>query len=228
LALLERNRVAEGRFRTWLCSSQDEAEAADALWGAGTDPVHPEVVGNLLCALLLIDPERFARDVRSGADWLAQQDRDGLYPSYWYYGHGYGTYQAMRLFDLMQRRAPAQLTPAITEAMRRTRDAILRTQLPTGGWAPTEAPIGLAVVGGRHQPETGASALETAFTVMALRRLVPDSGVSVAIASAEAFLGRCQQEDGGFAAAPFYFTLGPRPVASRALTTAAVLLALTG
>ncbi|MNL83697.1 hypothetical protein D3C87_2114200 [compost metagenome] len=64
--------------------------------------------------------------------------------------------------------------------------------------------------------------------VMALRRLAPDPGISAAIASAEAFLGLCQQEDGGFAADPFYFTLGPRPVASRALTTAMVLLALTG
>ncbi|HEY9897821.1 MAG TPA: hypothetical protein V6D00_01455 [Pantanalinema sp.] len=227
LALLEQNRLQAGRFRTWLCSSLDEAGAADALWGAGTDPVHPEVVGNLLGALLLIDPGRYAHDARMGADWLARQDSGGLYPSYWYYGLGYGTYQAIRMFDLLLKQAPEQFGPAPAEAMRRARDAMLRAQLPSGGWAATQGPTGLAVVGGQYRPEREAGALETAFTVLALRRLEPDPGISAALESAEGFLSRCQQEDGGFAAEPFYFTLGPRPLASRCLTTAAVLLALT-
>lgn len=224
LALLAANRVQPGCYRTWLCATAEEAAAADALWGAAANPVHPEVVANLHGALLALAPSEHDEDARAGAAWVAERAVGGLYPSYWYYGLGYGTYQAMRLFALLSRRGGSG---DLAEATACARDAVLATQLSSGGWAATQAPEGLLALGGAHAPEAEAGALETAFMIMALRHLAPDAGVREALGRAEAFLGTCQHPDGGFAAEPFYFTLGPRPLASRALTTAAVLLALS-
>ncbi|HEY9855921.1 MAG TPA: prenyltransferase/squalene oxidase repeat-containing protein [Stenomitos sp.] len=221
LERLERNRVVPGRFRTWLVGSEAEAAAADAQWVAGRDPVHVEVVANVLNAVAGYDPARFRADLVAGADWLVAHQRAGLWESYWYYGHGYGTHLVLRLLSALERLRP-ELGERFAPAREAALDAILASQGPDGGWEARCAPTGLTEHGIEWRP-TGSGALETALMLSALGTLGWPEGAAPAVERALGFLADRQDPDGGFAAEPYFFTLGMAPHQSRCLTSAAVL-----
>lgn len=219
---LLKNREAPGRFRTWLVASPQEAEAADALWVAGRDPVHPEVVANVLSALAQWDAPRFRDDLLAGVDWLMTCQDGGLWESYWYYGKGYGTYQVLRLMRTLEALWP-DLAGRFEASRQAARVAILERQQADGGWEATCAPSGLREAGIAWEP-SGTGAWETALMLSAL---ASTGHAEAARARALEFLASRQEPDGGFAAEPYFFTLGMAPHQSRCLTSAAVLAALS-
>jgi squalene-hopene/tetraprenyl-beta-curcumene cyclase len=102
----------DGGFETWILPAED-ASAARQLerhwvaiaWGSGADV---EVVANLLFALVLYDPERFADAIARGARFvLSRQRSDGSWPSTWYHGPFYGTYVCTRLLATVAPEAEA-------------------------------------------------------------------------------------------------------------------------
>lgn len=225
LALLARNSEGPGRFRTWMAESKEAAREADARWLGGPDPVHPEVVANILFTLGLEDPDRFREDILQGLRWLASRQQDGLWASYWYYGHAYGTYQALRLFCWASERWPdvaAELAPTVQAA----REALLNSQQSDGGWKIAHAPLGLELLEVSYELPPTPTGLETAWGLLALAQLSRDAEVGAAMERARVYLAGLQEADGGFQADPFYFTLGLEPYRSRTLTTAVVVMAL--
>lgn len=219
------NAVAPGRFRTWLVATPAEAEVADATWAAGHDPVHAEVVANLLYALLLFDAEAWHEDIVAGAAWLASRHERGRWSSYWYFGHGYGTHLVLRLLAAVGRRWPDAL-PVLADVQEAARKALLSSQRADGSWEVERPPLGLVELGGAWEPE-GGRALETALCLSALSELPIDVALGAARDRAIAYLAGIQEADGGFAADPYYFTMGLMPHRSRALTAAAVLASVT-
>lgn len=219
------NAQGKGRFRTWLVASAAEAETVDRQWAAGRDPVHPEVVANLLHALCLLDAEAWRGEILAGAEWLVTLQDAGLWASYWYYGHGYGTHQVLRLIAAVSERWPDEAA-RLASAQHAARSALLGAQRPDGSWEVARAPMGLLELGGTWElpPER---ALETALILSALHYLPPDEATLAAKERAIAFLESSQAPDGGFAAEPYYFTVGLQPHQSRCLTSAAVLSALS-
>lgn len=225
LRRLALNAVGPGRFRTWLTATAAEAAGADATWAAGHDPVHPEVVANLLHALLLFDAEAFRDDIVAGAAWLATRKEHGRWSSYWYFGHGYGTHLALRLLAAVGRRWHDAL-PVLADVQDAARKALLSSQRADGSWEVERPPLGLVELGGAWEPESGR-ALETALCLAALSELPIDDALGAARERAIGYLAGIQEADGGFAAEPYYFTMGLMPHRSRALTAAAVLSAVT-
>lgn len=221
LALLERNRVGPGQYRTWLVPDAREATAVDAAWASAAAPVHPEVVANVLAALLRADPPTWRAEARAAAAFLTPQLAQGL-ASFWYYGHAYGTYQAVRLLAELGRQAPelgAELAPGLTAA----RSHLLATQAACGGWLVQRGPVGLEVP---WEPATEASPLETALALLALAELAADGEIEAAIARGSSWLTAQVPATGGLAPEPFYFTMGLAPYASGCLVTALATLAL--
>lgn len=225
LRRLAENVQAPGRYRTWLTTSPESAREADARWASGADPVHPEVMANLLHALLLLDADTWRRDILAGADWLAGLQEAGLWASYWYYGHGYGTHLVLRLFAGIGRRWPEE-APRFAAAQHAARDALVGTQRHDGSWGAVRPPMGVVELGGSWDPPEGR-ALETALCLSALSQLRSDPSTRAARDRAIAYLEESQAPDGGFEAEPYYFTMGLMPHQSRCLTSSAVLDSLS-
>lgn len=219
------NSRGPGRFRTWLVAAPEEAEAADRTWVAGSDPVHPEVVANVLFALWRHDADAWREDVLAGARWLLTRQVDGLWASYWYYGHGYATHLVLRLLAAIDATWPDAL-PGCEVAQLAARRALLGAQGPDGSWPVTQPPLAFLELGAAWEPGPERT-LETALCLSALAYVPSDETVRLARSRAIAYLASVQAEDGGFAADPYYFTMGRIPHQSRCLTAAAVLSALT-
>lgn len=91
----------DGSVETWIIPSEDRSEVqtwqydnAVSKWGRGADP---EVVANLVYALLQYDAPRFAEWASHVAGYLAaEQKTDGAWHSTWYQGRFYGTYVCLR------------------------------------------------------------------------------------------------------------------------------------
>ncbi len=223
LRRLARNAQGTGRYRTWLVDTPEEAAQADFTWAAGRDPVHPEVVANVLYALWRLDREAWRDDILAGARWLLTRQQAGLWASYWYYGHGYGTHLVLRLLAAVAETWPGEVA-GLPDAQAAARESLLAAQEALGGWKVAQAPLGLLELG--EAWESGPErALETALCLSALTYLPVDDTVRMAQERAIAYLASIQEPDGGFAAEPYYFTMGRIPHQSRCLTAAAVLSA---
>ncbi|MNY15314.1 hypothetical protein D3C86_1485190 [compost metagenome] len=224
LETLAANAVAPGRFRTWLADSPEARAEADRRWGVGPDPVQPEVTAHMLWALGLTGDPAHAEALRAGARWLASKQASGLWETYNYYGAAYGTYQALRLYQQVERRWP-EAAAEFRASRSAAHEALLASQAPSGGWVARLVPHGVRDQGGRYEPPDHAGALETAFSLSALACLAPDPAVEAASHKGWEYLASQQAPDGGFAAEPYYYTIGLVPHQSRCLTTAAVLAA---
>ncbi|HDQ72458.1 MAG TPA: hypothetical protein ENN19_10220, partial [Chloroflexi bacterium] len=132
--LLRDNARPDGSFETWIVPATGrtaQQERQDAFnrskWGAGPDN---EVVANLLYALALYDPARFAETIQRGAAYLeGQQEVDGSWVSRWYDGPYYGTYVCLRLLATAR-----PDSPSIEHAQNFLRQA----QRADGGWGLAE------------------------------------------------------------------------------------------
>lgn len=101
LEILLNEQANSDAWETWIlpnASKTDEQELQtlwiNKAWGTGSDP---EVVANLIYALVLFDKQRFAKDINRGIQFLLD-NHEGQYrwKSTWYYGNYYGTYVAVR------------------------------------------------------------------------------------------------------------------------------------
>jgi squalene-hopene/tetraprenyl-beta-curcumene cyclase len=200
----------DGAIPTWILPDQPrtpgqalQAEWVRLAWGSTADP---EVVANLLHALAHYDLVRFGPVVVAGANWLASsQHDDGSWPSTWYHGPWYGTWQAVRLL--------AGITPH-HPAVARARAFLIDSRLPDGGW-------GL---------DAASDPLSTAFALLALAA----TRVPVPPEVAASGLRAMHPIDGNWPAVPFIRMqlgrTGPGPVkvltyASRTVTALFVLKA---
>lgn len=108
-------------------------EAPQELTGGWTSP-HPCVTAVALQSLITIGAGRGDAMVCDGVMALReQQDSDGLWSSYWWRGHAYGTHHALRALVMAE---------ALTsEVWRRARDGVIARMNDDGGWgdAPGEA-----------------------------------------------------------------------------------------
>ena len=218
---LARNRVAPGQFPTWLIPEATHRAAADLAWGSGTEAVHPEVVANINHALLKLSPEPWHTDIVAAAEWLAADPNARLSGNHWYYGMGYAGWlicdflSAVHTAGLLDTRA----------SLLTYRELLSRDQNDRGAWPLSRPPRARVGLGRPAMTLLDHSVAETGWRVAALRCCGLDLEHSTLTIAAQ-FLAAEQQDDGGFAAEPFFETLSVEPYASRALTTAAVLHAL--
>jgi squalene-hopene/tetraprenyl-beta-curcumene cyclase len=209
---------ADGSFETWIIPSTDrtdaemrQAECARTMWGTGSDT---EVVANLLYALAIVDPKRYAERLDRGATFLeACQRDDGGWNSTWYHGPFYGTYVCLRLLS--------RVRPG-SDAVRRAAAMLRAARNSDGGWG-----------------EDGAStALETSLALLGLAAVdAAGAGTSEDALLASRALDRLRSEgrdDGSWPAGDFIrmevgrATGGPTYVVShgsRTLTTTFVMKA---
>ncbi|WP_165423212.1 prenyltransferase/squalene oxidase repeat-containing protein [Ktedonosporobacter rubrisoli] len=128
--LLTENRYDDGSFETWIIPAshrtpQQERHFAYAqtIWGTGPDV---DVMANLLYALALYDPARFAEIIHTGASYIeAQQQIDGSWASTWYHGPYYGSFVCARLLAKVKLASPA---------LEKIQAFLLKTQQANGGW----------------------------------------------------------------------------------------------
>jgi squalene-hopene/tetraprenyl-beta-curcumene cyclase len=144
LSLLFRdNSHPDGSFETWIIprdlptpEEARQAEFARNTWGVGPDP---DVMANLLYALVLADGEDYAGRIARGVAWLqGRQTPEGYWNSTWYQGPYYGTYVCTRL---LSRTIPT------AENIDRAATFLRTTQYVDGSWG---------------------SPLDTAFALLAL------------------------------------------------------------
>jgi squalene-hopene/tetraprenyl-beta-curcumene cyclase len=128
--LLRDGRLADGSFETWIVPAtqrsplqERQAELVRSLWGAGGDA---DVTANLLYALHLYQPARFASELTRGGHYLeAAQKADGTWETRWYNGPYYGLYVIARLLAAIK---PGSL------ALQNIRRFLDTGQASDGGW----------------------------------------------------------------------------------------------
>ncbi|MEO8552528.1 MAG: hypothetical protein ABI678_21270, partial [Kofleriaceae bacterium] len=218
--LFEANAHPDGSFETWILPPpaerdelhQRQAELVASAWGQGPDP---EVMANLLYALSLWDPDRFATRITAGIRFLLErQHPNGAWTASWYWGPFYSTYVHVRLLA----RAP-EGAAAVCRAAR----ALLEGQGRDGAWSYCDV----------------ARPLDTAHAVLALLAAHPVAradhlAIRSAVARGLTALHDARLADGGWPADPFIRmdcgrAAGVRghelSFGSRTLTTAYVLKA---
>lgn len=198
----------DGSFETWIVPRQNrtttqdlQLAAARAKWGTGADV---EVMANLLYALLLYDPRRFAEVCERGAQFIASQQRaDGSWVCRWYFGPYYGTYACTRLLAALGE----------THAVERAADFVRTTQRADGGWG--------------ISPGTESDALSTALALLTLASVTrqPLSGGDGARAARAGDLLTQRSGRSGWPACAFIRPSGVHSYGSRTITTAFVLKA---
>jgi hypothetical protein len=124
-------------FDPWKATAEDEAvrRYLDVMGGAG---VHPEVVANFACGLLLFDRARFEGPLRRIASFIeGVQKPDGSWSSRWYAGPYYGTFRAAAVLKAMLPRS---------SALTRSREFVIAAQRRDGGWGdPGSEPLSTAL-----------------------------------------------------------------------------------
>jgi squalene-hopene/tetraprenyl-beta-curcumene cyclase len=131
--LLDHNSHPDGSLDTWI---GDPAEGdslraksyLEKIWGPEPDS---EVMANVLYAMHLYDPRRFADPIHRGSKFLERaQDAAGFWDSTWYAGKYYGTWVCVRLLREVLPDSPA---------LARARDYVIETQRPDCGWGEGES-----------------------------------------------------------------------------------------
>lgn len=147
--------------------------AVQALFALGVTPDAPRMAAAL----------RYIAGVRSP---------QGLWSCYWWRGHGYATYHALRALVIGQA-LPSELACEVAAA-------IIDGQAADGTW---------------HLDDGGASAFETAHMLRALKLLKPGvEGLSSQVQRAEGALLELQKRDGSFEPMPILRI--PQPLAGQA------------
>lgn len=129
--LLTDNLHRDGSFETWIIPERQRTPKQErhfaytrTIWGNGPDV---DVMANLLYALTLYDPTRFAEIIRRGTAYIEEhQQADGSWLSTWYHGPYYGTFVCTRLLAREKPDSPC---------LARARTFLLQHQLLDGGWA---------------------------------------------------------------------------------------------
>jgi Squalene-hopene cyclase C-terminal domain len=147
LALVLEDTKGSPRFSTWIFDPSDDptltAQMQDYIALTHAEGVHPDVVANLLNALLVYDPDVYRPEIEMGIAYLEEaQTRAGSWNSRWYAGPFYATFRAATVFG-----AAAPKSPAIARA----RAFLLSSQRADGSWGSPEG-----------------DALATAFATLAL------------------------------------------------------------
>lgn len=202
--LLRDNTRAEGSIETWIvplanrsARQERQAEFNQTKWGTGPDT---DVMANLLFALELYDPNRFADVVRRGATYLeGLQDADGSWSSRWYYGAYYGTYVCVRLLAAACPDSPA---------LGRAREFLRRSQHADGGWGMSDA----------------SDPLSTSLALLGLS-YVANAADGRRVAAARNYLADCREPDRGWRGVEFIRPRLSDPYGSRTITTQYVLKA---
>jgi squalene-hopene/tetraprenyl-beta-curcumene cyclase len=131
LEVLLNEQANNDAWETWIlpnANKSDEQELQtlwiNKAWGTGSDP---EVIANLIYALVLFDKQRFANDINRGIQFLLD-NHEGQYrwKSTWYYGNYYGTYVAVRAL------CAANANKSVIEGVI---NFIEKSRLPNGSWA---------------------------------------------------------------------------------------------
>lgn len=198
----------DGGFETWIVPAhnrtpEQERQAAcnGTMWGKGPDN---EVMANLLYALTLYDPARFAAPIQAGVAYLEQhQDADGHWASSWYYGPFYGTCVCLRLLAGVKPDSPA---------VDRAQQFLASRQHADGGWGLDQ----------RSDPLSSALALLGLATAQQARASAASESQ---LAAALAYLQAQQGDDGGWSGADFIRPKADAPYRSRTLSTLFVLKA---
>jgi len=150
--LLRDGTLPDGSLETWIVPAKERsplqqlhAELVQRVWGAGSDA---DVMANLLYALQLYAPRRFAEVIQRGQAYLEREQRkDGTWASRWYAGPYYGVHVGVRHLAVTLPGSPA---------LRRVREMLRATQASDGGW-------GLE--------RQGSDSLSTALALLALATL---------------------------------------------------------
>lgn len=155
--LLEDNGHADGSFETWIIpkcgrTSEEERQAqfAREMWGTGADP---DVMANLLYALVLIDSGCYSDKIQRGVAYLlSEQSPSGWWESTWYHGPYYGTFVCLRLL--------CHVAPA-GESIRRAAMFLRTSQNADGGWGnggwSNDLDTALALLGLAHVQDSGCA-----------------------------------------------------------------------
>jgi squalene-hopene/tetraprenyl-beta-curcumene cyclase len=171
---------------------------------------HPDVVANLVSALVLLGEPRHREGVGRAVTYLeAAQDERGAWASRWYAGPYYGTYRAVSALALAAPSSPA---------LDRAGAFLLSTRRDDGGWGAPES-----------EP------LATAFAAIALahiqERRENESEIAAVLQEAASYQAGAQEPDGGWPACAFISFLRSdgatvHSYGSRTVTTAFCLQAL--
>ncbi|MEB3311171.1 MAG: hypothetical protein VKJ02_13155 [Snowella sp.] len=216
--LLKDNYYPDGSFETWIIpknnrtpEQQLQDEWARLAWGTGPDP---DVMANLLYALVLYDVERFSQVIEKGVTYLEnQQKADGSWQSSWYHGPFYGTYVCLRLLALVR-----PLSPSLARGV----NFLVGSQREDSGW-------GIEAV---------TDPLSTALALLGLAFAYPEGKTLIHkdfIFQALSYLQECQQSDQSWPSCRFIrMELGRASgnirailfYGSRTITTAFVIKAL--
>jgi squalene-hopene/tetraprenyl-beta-curcumene cyclase len=193
---------ASGGFPTWVLATR-ERQLVEYVGVVGGGGIHPDVVANLVSALALADPKRYAAPLANAARYVAgTQQPDGSWASAWYAGPYYGTFQAA---------AALAGLPGHGLVRARARAFLLNSQHVDGGW----------------EPRSG-DALSTALAVLGLCALDAD-GCASEIERGRARLSDLQEADGGWPSSPwirFPTRDGVASYESRTMTTSFAVKAL--
>jgi squalene-hopene/tetraprenyl-beta-curcumene cyclase len=129
-SLLKDHSHEDGSFETWIIPATErtpeqerQAKFARLAWGMGADP---EVVANLLFAMMLYDPGRFQEIIEKGSVYLRNQQQDnGSWESSWYHGPYYGVYVCLRLLTRVN---------VVLPTVQRAYDFLQNSQHSDGSW----------------------------------------------------------------------------------------------
>jgi len=183
LTYLESHQLSElGGFATY-----HEADGIDRFIGAedrslmtGWFDAHTSVTGTTLQCLLLSGFRLKDDVIQGGIRYLLKaRTPHGTWPSYWWRGHSYGTYQALRALRLARAVDWSIMRPTIAY--------LLESQHSDGGWNDHEG--------------TDSDVFSTAFSVLSLL-LAPIQDAMAAADRGVAWLSEHQRMDGGWNATP--------------------------
>lgn len=174
-------------WESWIVPREDQDEEQELqtiwinkAWGTGSDI---EVVANLVFALTLYDPTRFAAAIKRGIQFLLKShDQKYFWNSTWYYGNYYGTYVSLRAICAAN---------GSRETIEKSVMRLETTRHPDGSWS----------VDGQ-----GSSALQTALALLALSIAKKHLGSRVDsrwLKSSLAYLTDSGGADGNWPASPF-------------------------
>lgn len=205
--VLEQRSIQEGVWETWIVPVrnrnplQEKQEWLNTrMWGRGPDL---EVVANFAYSLYSWRPLHYMDLVKKSVGFLvANQKPEGYWSSRWYIGKLYGTYQCVRIVQLM---SPEQML-----SLRNAQRFTLSMQNSDGGFS--------------NEIEQPSDPLSTAFAILVLRIVGLES--KEVFAKAKAYLAKNQNKDGSWDPCAFIIAKPGSVYKSAVMTTAWVMRAI--